>query len=78
MLWPVLGAMTLAALALLLFPLWRRESGSIGREAYDIVIYRDQLDEIERDLARGVVTIDEAEAARSEIARRLLAAAKGA
>ena len=78
MLWPVLGAMTLAALALLIFPLLRRHGGSIGREAYDIVVYRDQLDEIERDLERGVVTIDEAEAARSEIARRLLAAAKSA
>ena len=78
MLWPVLVAMTLAALALLLFPLWRREGATIGREAYDIVIYRDQLDEIRRDLERGVVTIDEAEAARSEIAKRLLAAAKSA
>ncbi|MCZ6744358.1 MAG: c-type cytochrome biogenesis protein CcmI, partial [Alphaproteobacteria bacterium] len=54
MLWPVLGAMTLAALALLLFPLWRREGATIGREAYDSVIYRDQLDEIGRDLERGV------------------------
>jgi cytochrome c-type biogenesis protein CcmH len=78
MLWPVLGAMTLAALALLLFPLWRREGTAIGREAYDIVIYRDQLDEIERDLARGVVSQNEAEAARSEIGRRMLAAAKSA
>ena len=78
MLWPVLGAMTLAALALLLFPLWRREGAAIGREAYDIVIYRDQLDEIERDLERGVVTQNEAKAARSEIERRLLAAAKSA
>lgn len=78
MLWPILGAMTLAALALLLFPLWRRQDATIGREAYDIVIYRDQLDEIERDLERGVVSQNEAEAARAEIARRLLAAAKGA
>ena len=78
MLWPVLGAMTLAALALLLFPLWRREGATFGREAYDIVIYRDQLDEIERDLERGVVNQDEAEAARSEIERRLLAAAESA
>ena len=78
MLWPVLGAMTLAALALLLFPLWRRQGETFGREAYDIEIYRDQLDEIERDLERGVFTIDEAEAARSEIEKRMLAAAKSA
>ncbi|TNC53043.1 c-type cytochrome biogenesis protein CcmI [Rubellimicrobium rubrum] len=37
-------------------------------------IYRDQLAEVDRDLARGVIRPEEAERARTEIARRLLAA----
>src|SRR5258708_17801229 len=35
-------------------------------------IYRDQLDEVERDRDRGLIADKEAEAARTEIARRLL------
>ncbi|MCC5974862.1 MAG: c-type cytochrome biogenesis protein CcmI [Rubellimicrobium sp.] len=40
----------------------------------DVAIYRDQLAEVERDLARGVLDQTEAERTRTEIARRLLAA----
>jgi cytochrome c-type biogenesis protein CcmH len=40
----------------------------------DVAVYRDQLAEVERDVARGVIAPAEAEAARTEIARRLLAA----
>jgi len=39
------------------------------------VVYRDQLDEIERDRASGTIGAAEAEAARVEVSRRLLAAA---
>ena len=44
-----------------------------SREAYNLAVYRDQLAEIERDLARGVLTAEQAEAARAEIGRRILA-----
>jgi cytochrome c-type biogenesis protein CcmH len=37
-------------------------------------IYKDQLGEVDRDLARGVIDAAEAERVRTEIARRLLAA----
>ena len=40
----------------------------------DVEIYKAQLAEVERDVARGVVNETEAEALRTEIARRLLAA----
>lgn len=43
-----------------------------GRE--DLAVYRAQLREVERDLARGIVGADEAAALKDEIARRLLAA----
>jgi cytochrome c-type biogenesis protein CcmH len=38
----------------------------------DIAVYKDQLDEVAADAARGVLPTEDAEAARSEIARRLL------
>ncbi len=41
----------------------------------DVEVYRDQLNEVERDLAAGLIGQTEAEAARVEISRRLLAAA---
>ncbi|PUB13215.1 c-type cytochrome biogenesis protein CcmI [Yoonia sediminilitoris] len=42
----------------------------------DLAVYRAQLNEIDRDVARDVLAADEAERARTEIARRLLAANK--
>lgn len=44
----------------------------------DLKVYRDQLDEVERDLARGVLTAEEAETVRTEVSRRLLEADKRA
>lgn len=45
------------------------------RSGGDIAIYRDQLNELERDVAVGLIQEGEAEAARVEISRRLLNAA---
>src|SRR5690554_6688816 len=42
----------------------------------DLAVYRDQLRELEADRARGLLTDAEAEAARVEISRRLLARAE--
>ncbi len=41
----------------------------------DLAVYRDQLAEVERDVERGILAEDQAEAARTEIKRRMLAAA---
>jgi cytochrome c-type biogenesis protein CcmH len=71
--WIVAG--TLAALVawLLARPLLAAEPEA-PLASPDQAIYRDQLAEVERDLARGVLAPAEAERARTEIARRLLAA----
>jgi cytochrome c-type biogenesis protein CcmH len=65
--------LTSLALAILLVPLLLRRHGPSSRDAYNLAVYRDQLAEVGRDLARGVLAADEAEAARTEIARRILA-----
>lgn len=42
--------------------------------AYDLQVYRDQLAELDRDVARGTLTKDEAARARNEVSRRILEA----
>ncbi len=72
-LWFLFALMTAAAIFAVLLPLGvgnRAQTG--GREA---AVYRDQLLEIDRDLAGGLIGKAEAEAARIEIGRRLLAVA---
>ena len=73
MLWLVLALMTAAAMFAVLWPLAR--SQRVDGNASDVVIYRDQLHEIERDRASGTIGTAEADAARVEVSRRLLAAA---
>ena len=48
-------------------------AGRAGRPRYAARVYRDQLDELERDKAEGRISASEAETARAEIARRLIA-----
>ncbi len=45
-----------------------------GRGGCDLAVYRDQLSELEADVARGLLTDDQAESTRLEVGRRLLAA----
>jgi len=72
-LWVVLALMTAAVLATLLRPLLRVGAPAADRAGYDLVVYRDQLDELTRDAGRGTISATEAAAARIEIERRLLA-----
>lgn len=75
MLWLVFAILTLAIVAILIFPILQ---GSSDREAqrvdYDIVVYRDQLAEIDREVERGLMTQEQAVGARAEVHRRMLAA----
>jgi cytochrome c-type biogenesis protein CcmH len=75
-LWLIFGLMTAAAIFAVIWPLARRDTAA--RSGSDIAVYRDQLDEVDRDLAAGLIGKTEAEAARVEISRRLLAAADAA
>jgi cytochrome c-type biogenesis protein CcmH len=71
----VFALMTAAAIFAVLWPLSRGDS---GRGGSDIAVYCDQLDEIARDRASGLIGESEAEAAKVEVSRRLLAAADAA
>jgi cytochrome c-type biogenesis protein CcmH len=73
MLWVILALMTITALGAVVWPLVRaRGTAAAGS---DLAVYRDQLEEIERDRSEHRIEPDEADAARVEVSRRLLAAA---
>ncbi len=74
LLWVILGCLTAIVLFFLLGPLYRARTLARERAAFDAAVYRDQLGEVESDRERGLIGEKEAEAARIEIARRLLAA----
>ena len=73
LLWIILACLTAIVLLVLLRPLASAGSDDRSADAFDSAVYRDQLGEIESDRARGLIGEEEAEAARVEIARRLLA-----
>jgi cytochrome c-type biogenesis protein CcmH len=72
-LWFVFALMTVAAIFAVLWPLGRAERPQ--NDGSEATVYKDQLAEIDRDVAAGTIGAAEAEAARVEISRRLLAAA---
>ncbi len=72
-LWIIFALMTAAAIFAVLWPLAGKPRAMRGGS--DRLIYQDQLHEIERDRAAGLIGEIEAEAARVEVSRRLLAAA---
>ena len=74
-LWFVFALMTAAAIFAVLWPLGQAANAQAGS---DLAVYRDQLDEIERDRAAGLIGVAEADAARVEVSRRLIAAADAA
>ena len=71
MLWLIFALMTAAAILAVLWPLSRPAPLAAGS---GVAVYRDQLDEIERDRAAGLIADAEAQAARTEVSRRLIAA----
>src|SRR5580700_910164 len=72
-LWIIFASMTAAAILAVLWPLGRKSAA--GRGGNDLAVYQDQLEEIGRDRSAGLIGQAEAEAARVEVSRRLLAAA---
>jgi cytochrome c-type biogenesis protein CcmH len=72
-LWVIFACLTAAVLLALLRPLYAEGVGSPERDLSNAQVYRDQLREIDSDRDRGLIGESEAEAARLEIQRRLLA-----
>lgn len=71
--WIIAGGLLVLVVAILARSVVATQSADGGAEQ-DVSVYRDQLREVERDVARGVLTEDAAERTRLEISRRLLEA----
>jgi cytochrome c-type biogenesis protein CcmH len=76
MLWLLIVLLSAAVLALFGWTLLR--TGQAQGSESDLAVYRDQLAELDRDVARGLMPESEAASARLEIQRRLLAVAERA
>lgn len=72
--WIIASAMAAGVVAALALPLLRSRVTQNTPAAYDLEVYRDQIAELERECERGVLSRNEMQAARNEIARRMLAA----
>src|SRR5271163_2333655 len=78
MLWFVLAGMAAFAVLAALWPLLRPSSSAKSdAAANEAAFYKAQLEEIRRDVERGLLPQGEADSARAEAARRLIAAASG-
>ncbi|MCK3775457.1 c-type cytochrome biogenesis protein CcmI [Ensifer sesbaniae] len=72
--WILVAILTAAVAVVLILPLMRAGEAPSSPYSHDIEVYRDQLDELKRDQDSGLISSDDAELARAEVARRLLAA----
>ncbi|NEI55310.1 c-type cytochrome biogenesis protein CcmI [Rhizobium leguminosarum] len=71
--WILVAALTAALAVILLYPLLRGAKAADNIRAGEAAVYRDQLRELDRDLDGGLITPEEADYARAEIGRRLIA-----
>ena len=76
--WIAIATLAAAVTLAVTRPLLREAASSGDASEADAAVYRDQLAEIENDRARGVLPDAEADAARAEVARRLLRVAEPA
>ena len=76
MFWILAGLAVVTAVALVIRPILRPNDTDAADA--DVAVYRDQIKEIDRDLARGVLDQTQAATTRAEIGRRLLAATERA
>ncbi len=73
-----LSILTLAAVwtAVVVSMLFSPKGAARATATYDVAIYKDQLEELERDVGRGLIAAEDAAAARVEVSRKLIAASE--
>lgn len=73
--WIIAAAGAALVTALLIRAIWRGATAAVpSRIEQDLQVYRDQLAEVEREVARGVLPEADAARVKTEISRRILAA----
>jgi cytochrome c-type biogenesis protein CcmH len=74
MFWVIATLMALGSSGIIAAALLRGQADAAPAAAYDLDVYRVQLNDVDKDLARGVISEGEAERLRTEVSRRVLAA----
>jgi len=75
LLWVVFAVMSAGVVVMLLHPLLARRDDAAASVGAATAVYRDQLAEVEVEANRGLIGAEEAESARREISRRIIASA---
>ncbi len=74
--WTLCALLTFVAVFAVLLPFMRSQANAAGSvlpsDANDLEVYKDQLREIDDDETRGLISKQDAEAARVEVSRRIL------
>ena len=78
MIWFLGSAACLICTGFIVRSILQPQTIDISAASKDLALYKDQLREVDSDLARGVLSETESESARLEISRRILAADKRA
>ena len=68
----VLSLMAIVCGIFLWRPLLKSGADMASRGEHELEFYKDQLTEVERDLERGIISAEEAEASRIEISRKII------
>src|SRR5690554_6781829 len=69
--WIFAAVLTLAASLAVMYPFLQRQQNTSDL-GHDVMVYKDQLHELERDVERGLISASDAVEARAEIGRRIL------
>ena len=72
MFWIICAVLTGAVGFAIIAPLLRNRGTGEPAAAFDLRVYRDQLQEVDRDLERGVIAPEDAARLRTEIGRKVL------
>lgn len=76
--WLLLTVLCSSAAVAISIPLIRRYENTMTERRMGVAIYQDQLQEVERDMSAGAINSPDAELAKIEIQRRLLATSRSA
>jgi len=72
--WIIVGAFALTVALFLARAFLAKRTQVEHPAAYDLKVYKDQLSEVDRDVARGIVSEDEGARLKVELSRKILAA----
>lgn len=74
MIWIVIALVLLVTVIAIAVPVLNAKPPLSESQDYDLAVFTDQMNELERDQARGLINAEEYKAARAEIGRRILTA----